>query len=348
MKIPGVIGRSLPTKSKLLDMQHDRSSGFTLVEMTVAMLILTLLVAGIFRFLVFVNNGWLDGYLEQQVMANMQNVQTSMALDIKEAVLNPVPLYDAPAEVNDNGSEIAIFENQPSNSGTVNTSGTTVTLASGDAFNTGWVAGTTITINNVQYTIASVNSTNQLTLASSAPTQNGVAYTGPSNTLLEEVYYYLDNQKQELERTVILPDASGSFSQPDPAGIPDYPWTILLKNVVGGNPYSGTVNTSGTTVIYVSGAAFNTGWPEHTLITINNQQYAIASVNSTTQLTLASPAPTQTGVAYAQAPLFVMNSADSDHPNLSVNVTLECSNPIRPRIPLALDAEYAVRSNMNI
>ncbi len=283
--IPENIDRGLPAKSKLLEGRHNRSSGFTLVEITVAMLIFALLVAGIFRFFLFINDSWVDGYSEQQIMSNMQRVQSYMGQDIKEAVINPVPPYNYCAAVNDNGNEIVIFKNQPP----------------------------------------------------------------PNNTLLEQVYYYLDQQKKELERTVILPDADGSFPQADPAVNPGYQWTILLQNVVGGDPYYGIVNTSGTTVTFVSGQAFNTGWTAGTGITINNVQYTIASVSNPSQLTLTSPgAPTQTGVAYAHTPIFAMNDADSDHPNLSVDVTLECSNPVRPSVPLAIEAAYAVRSNMNI
>lgn len=64
-------------------------------------------------------------------------------------------------------------------SGTVTTSGTAVTWASGTLFNanSGWT-GLSITINSVSYTIASVSSTNALTLTSSAGTQSSpVAYS---------------------------------------------------------------------------------------------------------------------------------------------------------------------------
>ena len=70
-------------------------------------------------------------------------------------------------------------------SGTVNTSGTAVTWASGNKFiNTGsgfnaaqWPAGTPITINGVAYSIASVTNSTALVLSSSAGTQTGHNYT---------------------------------------------------------------------------------------------------------------------------------------------------------------------------
>jgi hypothetical protein len=69
-----------------------------------------------------------------------------------------------------------------SNSGNVNTSGTQVSLVSGQPFqaaNSSWVGGS-ITIGGASFTIASVQSPTLLTLTSSAGTQANVAY---SNTL---------------------------------------------------------------------------------------------------------------------------------------------------------------------
>jgi len=62
-------------------------------------------------------------------------------------------------------------------SGTVNTSGTSVTSESGTGFSTGtWGDGTIIFINGVPYPIASVGSSSSITLSTSAGTQNGVSY----------------------------------------------------------------------------------------------------------------------------------------------------------------------------
>jgi hypothetical protein len=64
------------------------------------------------------------------------------------------------------------------NSGSVNTNAETVSRVSGNAFVTGtaWVGGT-ITINGSNYTIASVQSGEQLTLTTSAGTQSAVSYS---------------------------------------------------------------------------------------------------------------------------------------------------------------------------
>jgi hypothetical protein len=59
---------------------------------------------------------------------------------------------------------------------------------------------------------------------------------------------------------------------------------------------TGTVNTSGTAVTWVSGTVFNTGWTG--TIVINSVSYNIATVNSSTSITLTATAGTQSGVAY--------------------------------------------------
>ncbi|MCI0748173.1 MAG: hypothetical protein L0Y58_22430, partial [Verrucomicrobia subdivision 3 bacterium] len=64
----------------------------------------------------------------------------------------------------------------PIMSGNVNTSGTTVTSASGDYFSFVMV-GKTITINSVNYTVSSVQSATSLTLSASAGSQSNVLFT---------------------------------------------------------------------------------------------------------------------------------------------------------------------------
>src|SRR5271157_54250 len=64
---------------------------------------------------------------------------------------------------------------------------------------------------------------------------------------------------------------------------------------------SGTANTSGTAVSWVSGTQFTTGaaWVGGKTITINGTKYGIASVTSATALTLTATAGTQTGVSFS-------------------------------------------------
>ena len=61
---------------------------------------------------------------------------------------------------------------------------------------------------------------------------------------------------------------------------------------------SGTVNTNGTDVTWVSGSPFDLTWTG--AITINSVAYTIATVNSGISITLTGPAGTQTGVAYSK------------------------------------------------
>lgn len=85
-------------------------------------------------------------------------------------------------------------------------------------------------------------------------------------------------------------------------------WLEALRMETGGT-FSGVVNTSGTTVTYVSGNTFHTATTLYTTasgtdplagqtITIDGVPYTIASVTSTTQLELTTSAGVQTGVAY--------------------------------------------------
>lgn len=68
----------------------------------------------------------------------------------------------------------------PAGAGTVNTSGTAVTWASGFTFSLGqfggWSSGDSILINSVNYLIASVTDSTHLTIQSTAGTQTGVPY----------------------------------------------------------------------------------------------------------------------------------------------------------------------------
>jgi hypothetical protein len=62
--------------------------------------------------------------------------------------------------------------------GTVNTSGASISRASGAYFNTSWASETLVNVNGVVYAIARVTSPTEMTLTTSAGTQNGVKYGG--------------------------------------------------------------------------------------------------------------------------------------------------------------------------
>lgn len=61
---------------------------------------------------------------------------------------------------------------------------------------------------------------------------------------------------------------------------------------MGPEPVS-TVNTSGTTVTWVSGSLFDPQWPAGRIVFINGSQYAVSSVTNTNSLVLSTSAGTQ-------------------------------------------------------
>lgn len=79
-------------------------------------------------------------------------------------------------------------------------------------------------------------------------------------------------------------------------------WTPTSWGYCGAAPLAtGTVDTSGTAVTHASGDPFSTAWPANTMIYIGasgTAEFTIASVSSTTALTLTGSAGTQTGVTY--------------------------------------------------
>ena len=85
-----------------------------------------------------------------------------------------------------------------------------------------------------------------------------------------------------------------------------YQWSGTALTILATFPFSdthngryatGTVDTVGTAVSWVSGAVFNTNWAGRHM-TITGVLYTIASVASTTALTLSSTAGNQLGVTY--------------------------------------------------
>jgi hypothetical protein len=79
-----------------------------------------------------------------------------------------------------------------------------------------------------------------------------------------------------------------------------YPGWGLCGNGNPGQGYSGTVNTSGTSVTYVSGTHFDMNWPGDALVAmyIAGTPFAVQSCSTGTSCTLKTSAGTQTGVAY--------------------------------------------------
>ena len=80
----------------------------------------------------------------------------------------------------------------------------------------------------------------------------------------------------------------------------------ITGNYIRGILRSGTVDTSGTAVTWVSGDNFSTLRAGHH-IKINHLDYVVSLVNSSTSITLTASAGTQTGVAYAAGALEAIN-----------------------------------------
>lgn len=86
----------------------------------------------------------------------------------------------------------------------MNTSGTSVTLVSGNNFNTSWGPESQAIINSVAYPISRVASGTTLTLATSAGPQTGVSYTVQAwpSQVLEPVYEWNDTYPATVTVTV--------------------------------------------------------------------------------------------------------------------------------------------------
>ena len=175
--------------------------------------------------------------------------------------------------------------NPVSASGTVTTSGTTVTWDSGSTFSastTNAWPGALITINSVEYTIQEVTSSTSLTLTASAGTQSTAV---PYSILF---YGYLWPW--------------GQPTCPAPADVTVRLNHIKKQAIWRNNPvaYSGVVSTNGTAVTLVSGSPFNTTWGNGGIyVVINSVPYIVAATpNTATSLTLQTSAGVQASVPY--------------------------------------------------
>jgi hypothetical protein len=149
-------------------------------------------------------------------------------------------------------------------SGYVNTNGTDVQWQSGDDFSTA-VAGNYIYIDGVVYSIASVNSATDLTLATSAGVQSGAYFNAPLGSYVTAVTgAYID----------------GFFVVQRPAGL----------------PVQSTVSTAGTAVTWVANQKFTAISPGDG-VAINGVGYVVAAVLSPTSMVLVESAGTQTNVS---------------------------------------------------
>lgn len=190
--------------------------------------------------------------------------------------------------------------------GVVNTSGTAVTHASGDLFDsTTHAAGKWIYIAGVPYAIATYNTSTSLTLASSAGTLSAAVYysgsllTRVSGDSFDSVTHAAGNLVM-LEGTlyeISLYLGSTQIVLKQDSGLSTGNWQSLTATPTVTK--SGTVNVSGNSVTYASGSQFDAvTHAAGNQIVIEGIWYTISAYNSTTSLTLYTSAGSQTGADY--------------------------------------------------
>lgn len=171
------------------------------------------------------------------------------------------------------------YDFTPRTLATVNTSGTSVTWSSGNTFDTGWPANSTVLINGTSYLIASVASSTSLTLATSAGTQTGVTFNGPrtmnatvvGNTSLRDKVGFF------VERTLGINFAGNRAIQNL-----EYPFQVTSSNNIS---FSGDVADSGYMAVT---ACNNVGWCG---IGSDSSAFNIQAIKR-------NPSSSQTGLAY--------------------------------------------------
>jgi hypothetical protein len=210
---------------------------------------------------------------------------------------------------------------------TANTNGTSVTwtCCGGAQYHSSWV-GETLTINGVDYTVASVESPTALTLTADAGTQTGVSLSVSTRNMFKQNTYYLslnaDPSTNQWTRTdapafpsrnsnamVYVPgtdvlfmfgrDGASDTQQHHvfcPTDLNPTPGTLTAAQTAAGcatadawtivTPSNGTVTITGSTVTWQTGDQFPAVFP--TKIAINGTWRTVASRDSATQLTLTA------------------------------------------------------------
>jgi hypothetical protein len=231
--------------------------------------------------------------------------------------------------------------NQTCNPSTVDTSGTSVTwtCCAGNLFHSSW-ADETVTINGVDYTVASVESSTALTLTGSAGTQTGVALSVTTLNKNKQNTYYLSLNSDPSTNTWTRTSAPAFPSRNSnsmvyvpvtdvlfmygrdgasdtnthhvycPTDLNPTPGTLTAAQTAAGcatadawtmfNPSNGTVTVSGSTVTWQTGDQFPAVFP--TKVAINGVWRTVASRDSATQLTLTA-GPGNGTFSYYVAPL---------------------------------------------
>lgn len=122
----------------------------------------------------------------------------------------------------------------------------------------------------------------------------------PLQTVTSIKYYDIDDTEHTMDAADYIVDAA---SEPGRVVLGySKAWStttlrpvkaVCVRFVAGYATYSSTVTTAGTAVTKTAGDDFDTTCPEGKLITINGTTYRVASVKSTSELTLATTAGEQ-------------------------------------------------------
>jgi hypothetical protein len=177
-------------------------------------------------------------------------------------------------------------------------------------------------INGISYTNCYTGST--FDVRANAALLDAVNSANGNTTGIVDSSYEPRSQTQSSQINVGLPGGSSTTVE----------WKLgasLFVNV-GLTVSTGTVNTSGTTVTYASGAQFPLGMTGNVMV-INSVVYTVSAQASTTSLTLSSSAGTQTGVSYGYTPTAV---------NQYPNTIIKCDE-----VPLGGGCEFSSTTASN-
>lgn len=235
-------------------------------------------------------------------------------------------------------------------SGTVNTNGTAVHLTAGSNFDASYV-NHLITINGVEYLVSSVAGTSDLTLATSAGVQAGVAYSirypmicrpypvltattatlipAPPNVAGVTFFYYGDSASYYREGVCYYESDSdltyrcypgvgtlnsgGADNTATWASGDPVPVSAFGQTITIAMTASATVNTNGTTVTWSAGTKFSSKWVGQGL-TINAVTCIVQSVDSTgTTMTVDQNLGVNAGVALSSTSIGLRIRYTLDH-----------------------------------
>jgi hypothetical protein len=187
-------------------------------------------------------------------------------------------------------------------SGTVNTSGTEVTWDSGTTFKAWWAGAGPISINGVEYTIASVASTTSLTLTTSAGTQTGVSYSWTNVVGTDSGYYFWNIGTNDVRGCVKCSghetELQNYFIGSCGSNTEQYNFCQVPYALVGAGFYSANDTN---TITWLSGNPMQAGWASSEgglgTVELNGNVYTVSSCTSTA-CTLTTNVPTTSSAVF--------------------------------------------------